>query len=68
MTPFSGPSQRSCESLASIRQNAGEVGRDLRERATDDERAKRLNRQRADFVAAADRERQPVPFETGVGR
>ena len=38
MTPFSGPSQRSCESPASDRQNAAEVGEDLVDVAADDQR------------------------------
>ena len=41
----------------------GEVGRDVVEPLADDEMAERVDRRRADFVAAPDRERQPVPFE-----
>ena len=42
---------------------AGEVGGDVVERAADDEMAERFDRGGAHFVAAPDRERQPVAFE-----
>ena len=40
---------------------------DLLERAADDERRERADRFDADFVAAADGEREPVPLEIAVG-
>ena len=67
MTPFSGPSQRSCESRRQPAPEAGEVARDVLERAADDEVAERVESPRRTFVAAADRERQSVAFEGAVG-
>ena len=67
MTPFSGPSQRSCDSDARLRQNPAKSGGDVVEPPADDEMPERLDRRRAHLVAAADRERQAVPFEPAVG-
>ena len=46
---------------------AGEVRGDVVEPLADDEMAERVDRRGADFVAAPDRERQPVALEAGVG-
>ena len=67
MTPFSGPSQRSCDSPARLCQNPPKSDVMSREVAADDEMPERLDGGGAHFVAAADRERQAVPFEPAVG-
>ena len=67
MTPFSGPSQRSCESPASSRQNAAEIGGEVLERSADDVMTEGFDCGGANLVAAPNRKRQPVAFEAAVG-
>ena len=64
ITPFSGPSQRSCESDASRRQNPAKSEVTSARCQPDDEVAKRFDRRDAHLVAPADRERQTVSLES----
>ena len=66
MTPFSGPSQRSCDSPGKAVPEPAEVRRDVAQIAADDEMPECLDGGRAHFVAAADRKRQAVSFEPAV--
>ena len=63
MTPFSGPSHRSCESATSRRQNSPRFATSLLDRRALDVRRKSLDRGHADLGAPTDRERQAVASE-----
>ncbi len=67
MTPFSGPSQRSCPWLTSSRQNAAPVADQLVEVASDQERGQLLDGRAAQVVAPADRERHAHALVLPVG-
>jgi hypothetical protein len=67
MTPFSGPSQRSCESWHQLAPQAAEVGEDRLDLAADDVLGQRSDRGHLDVVAAADGEDEAVPFVPVLG-
>ena len=68
MTPFSGPSQRSCPSQVSSREQAADVGDEIGDVPPDDVGGQRPHRGAGDVVAPPGGEEQRVPAQVGVVR